>query len=67
VNYSLSGFVDWPIAGEFIAGGLVGGLLGMTLANRLSAQKNTLNRIFAMLIFAVAAYVLYRSGTTLMG
>jgi hypothetical protein len=66
VNYSLSGLVDWPVAGEFIAGGLVGGLLGMTLANRLSAQKNTLNRIFAVLIFAVAAYVLYRSGTTLM-
>lgn len=67
VNYSLSGLVDWPVAGEFIAGGIIGGLLGMTLANRLSAQKNTLNRIFAVLIFAVAAYVLYRSGTTLMG
>jgi hypothetical protein len=67
VNYSFSGLVNWPVAGEFIAGGVVGGLLGMTLANRLSAQKNTLNRIFAVLIFAVAAYVLYRSGTTLMG
>ena len=66
VNYSLSGLVDWPVAGEFIAGGVVGGLLGMMLANRLSAQKNTLNRIFAGLIFVVAAYVLYRSGTTLL-
>lgn len=43
-------------------GGVVGGLLGLMLANRLSVRKNTLNRIFAGLIFAVAAYVLYRSG-----
>jgi hypothetical protein len=67
VNYSFSGLVNWPVAGEFIAGGVVGGLLGLMLANRLSAQKNTLDRIFAGLIFVVAAYVLYRSGTTLMG
>ena len=66
VNYSFSGLVNWPVAGEFIAGGVVGGLLGLMLANRLSAQKNTLNRIFAGLIFVVAAYVLYRSGTTLL-
>ena len=66
VNYSRSGLVDWPIAGEFIVGGVVGGLLGLMLANRLSVRKNTLNRIFAGLIFAVAAYVLYRSGTTLL-
>ena len=67
VNYSLSGLVDWTLAGEFIVGGVVGGFLGMMLANRLSARKNTLNRIFAGLIFVVAAYVLYRSGATLMG
>ena len=66
VNYSFSGLVNWPVAGEFIAGGVVGGLLGLMLANRLSAQKNTLNRIFAGLIFVVTAYVLYRSGTTLL-
>jgi uncharacterized membrane protein YfcA len=67
LNYALSGLVDWPVAGEFIAGGIIGGFIGMTLANRLSVQKNTLNRIFAVLIFMVAFYVLYRSGMTLMG
>lgn len=67
LNYALSGLIDWSVAGEFIAGGIVGGVLGMTLANRLSRTKNTLNRIFAMLIFVVAAYVLDRSGRTLMG
>jgi uncharacterized membrane protein YfcA len=66
INYSLSGLVDWRIAGEFIAGGIVGGLAGMMLANRLSHSKDTLTRIFAALIFVVAAYVLYRSGQTMM-
>ena len=31
-NYVSSGLVDWKIAGEFIAGGLVGGWLGMSFA-----------------------------------
>ncbi|TWG95029.1 hypothetical protein L598_003000000130 [Mesorhizobium sp. J18] len=33
----------------------------MTLANRLSSGKNTLNRILAAIILVVALYVLYRS------
>jgi hypothetical protein len=66
INYSLSGLVDWGIAGEFIAGGIAGGLAGMTLANRLSHGKDKLKRIFAVLIFVVAAYVLHRSGQTMM-
>ena len=61
LNYAASGLVDWPVAFEFIAGGLAGGVAGMMIANRLSTGKNTLNRIFAGLIFVVAAYVLYRS------
>jgi uncharacterized membrane protein YfcA len=65
INYALSGLVDWSIAGEFIAGGIIGGLLGMALANRLSTKKNVLNRILAGLIFVVAGYILYRSGHAL--
>jgi uncharacterized membrane protein YfcA len=64
VNYSLSGMVDWKVAAEFISGGFLGGVLGMSLATRLSLQRNALNRIFAGLIFAIAAYVLYRSSST---
>jgi uncharacterized protein len=60
VNYSLSGLVDWFVAGEFIAGGVVGGFLGMRIANRLS-RKDTLRKVFGFLVIAVAAYVLYRS------
>ncbi len=61
LNYAISGLVDWPIAFEFIVGGIIGGIIGMMLANRLASGKDTLNRLFAGLIFAVAAYVLYRS------
>jgi len=66
-NYALSGMVDWTVVAEFIGGGIVGGLLGMTLATRLAGRKDTLNRIFAALIFVVAGYVLYRSGGQLFG
>lgn len=61
INYSLSGLVDWALAAEFIAGGVLGGIIGTVVATRLASHKNTLNRIFAAMIFVVAAYVIYRS------
>ncbi|PTM94151.1 sulfite exporter TauE/SafE family protein [Mycoplana dimorpha] len=61
LNYASSGLVDWVLAAEFIGGGVVGGVFGMLLATRLGAYKNVLNRLFAALIFTVAAYILYRS------
>ena len=61
-NYAISGLVDWRIAGEFIVGGFVGGWLGMTLAFRIASHKSALNTIFASIIFAVAAYMVYRTG-----
>ncbi|WP_372006491.1 sulfite exporter TauE/SafE family protein [Tistrella mobilis] len=60
-NYAVSGLVDWPIAVEYIAGGLAGGYLGMQLACRLATRKAALNRIFAGLVFVVALYMLYRN------
>jgi uncharacterized membrane protein YfcA len=66
VNYSLSGLVDWSLAGEFILGGVIGGMAGTLACTRLSTHKETLNRIFAGVIFLVAAYVIYHSlGATL--
>ncbi|MCB4824654.1 sulfite exporter TauE/SafE family protein [Roseicella sp. GB24] len=65
VNYAVSGLVDWPVAGLFIAGGVAGGALGMRLAVRLAGRKGMLTRVFAGVIFAVAAYMLYRSVGTL--
>jgi uncharacterized protein len=62
LNYALSGLIDWTIAAEYIAGGLVGGFLGLRLACHLAGHKGVLNRIFASVIFAVALYMLYRTG-----
>jgi uncharacterized membrane protein YfcA len=60
-NYALSGLVDWYLAGLFIMGGVVGGLLGARFATTLSGRKGALNTVFAALIFAVAAYMLVRT------
>lgn len=60
-NYALSGLVDWTVAGLFIAGGVVGGFAGMRAAVRLSTRKGALTQVFAGVLFAVAAYMLYRN------
>ncbi len=60
-NYAWSGLVDWPLAGLFVTGGLVGGLLGARSARSLADRKGALTTVFAVLIFAVALYMLVRS------
>lgn len=67
LNYAWSGMVDWMVAGQFIAGGLVGGGLGMMLATRLASHKNALARVFAALVIIVALFILYRSGAAFLG
>lgn len=59
--YAYDGLVDWRVAFEFIGGGVAGGIVGIGIAQRLSTKKGALNRLFAILVFAVAAYVLWRS------
>ena len=61
LNYARGGMVDWHLAAEFIAGGLVGGIAGMLLATRLSSSKTALNRIFAALVLSVGAYVIAKN------
>ena len=63
VNYAASSLVDWPVAAEFVAGGLLGGFGGMRLAGALADKKGALNRVFAAVVFAVAAYIMWRSLT----
>jgi uncharacterized protein len=60
LNYAGSGLIDWFLAAAFIAGGLLGSLLGSRTATRLSGSGQ-LATLFAGLIFAVAAYMLWRS------
>lgn len=60
-NYAVSGLIDWPIAAEFIAGGIVGGWLGALGARRLAKTRGALNLIFALAIIAVSVLMLVKS------
>lgn len=60
-SYAWSGLVDWPLAGLFILGGALGGLIGIGLARRLADHKHALPRIFAGIVIAVGLYVVARS------
>ena len=60
-NYAISGLIDWWIAGLFIAGGAVAGVLGTRAAVNFAHHKGLLNRIFAVILFVVALYMLLRS------
>lgn len=65
-SYALSGLVAWGIAAAFITGGLAGSLIGGRLAVRLSARRGALTKIFAALIFVVAAYMLWQASGALL-
>jgi uncharacterized protein len=60
-NYAISGLVDWPIAGLFIVGGVVGGILGLRGAKALAVRAVLARGLFAGLILAVAVYVGWRA------
>ena len=60
-NYALSGLVDWPVAAEFIGGGIVGGWLGALGARRLAKTRGALHLVFALAIIAVAILMLFKS------
>lgn len=61
-NYAASGLVDWLLAAIFLAGGVLGGVMGAALAKRLADKRGVLSTAFSFVIFAVAAYMLVRSG-----
>jgi uncharacterized protein len=61
LSYALARAIDWPLALCLIGGGAIGGLAGAHLARRLATRRGALDRIFACMLFVIAAYVLYRS------
>jgi uncharacterized protein len=63
LNYAFSGFIDWPLAAIFIAGGLIGSVLGAMSAKRLDATKGLLNALFAGLVITIAIYMFFRGLT----
>jgi uncharacterized membrane protein YfcA len=60
-SYAWSGLISWGSAGLFVAGGIAGGLLGTRLARLASARRGALNTVFAVVIIAVALYMLARN------
>lgn len=67
ISYAMSGLVDWHVAALFVVGGAAGGMGGRLLAQRLSADKTVLTRIFAAIVALVGAYVVLRGLATLSG
>jgi len=61
LNYAASGLIDWRVAAEFIAGGIVGGWLGALGAHRLAQTRGALNVVFAFAIVAVALFMLVKN------
>lgn len=59
-SYALSGFVDWVLVGELIAGGLAGSLLGIALSKRLAGHRRTMELGFAAMVILIGGYVTAR-------
>ena len=57
-SYALSGLVDWWLAGLFIAGGVLGGLGGISLGKQLADRKRALSLTFAGVVIVVGVYVM---------
>jgi uncharacterized membrane protein YfcA len=60
-SYAWSGLISWGLAGLFVAGGIAGGLVGTRSARLLSERRGALNIVFAVVIIAVALYMLARN------
>ncbi len=59
-NYAVSGLVDWGIAGFFIFGGLLGGLVGIGAGKLLGKSTNGLNYIFSAIVISVGAWIVFQ-------
>jgi uncharacterized membrane protein YfcA len=60
-SYAWSGLIFWKLAGLFVAGGIAGGLIGTRSARLLAGRRGALNIVFAVVIIAVALYMLARN------
>ena len=57
-SYALSGQLVWPLFGALVGGGLIGTLVALPLAKRLESRAQLARRLFAVLVIAVALYIL---------
>jgi uncharacterized membrane protein YfcA len=59
-SYALSGYVDWPLVGLLVLGGLAGSLPGQWAGRALAGHKQLLTAGFAVLVMAIGAFVVWR-------
>jgi len=60
-SYAIADLVRWDIAGFFIVGGFLGGLIGRAASPYLGQRKALVQRAFSLLIFVTAAYLVVRA------
>ena len=60
-SYAFSDLVLWDVAGLFVLGGFLGGLIGQRLSAAIANRKGTLTLMFAEFIFITAAYIGWKS------
>lgn len=58
-----TGSIDWPLTISFGAAGMVGAWGGAHWAGRMSSER--LQRLFALMLVAVAAFIIARNGVSL--
>lgn len=61
LNYAVSRLVDWRLAGLVVAGGALGGAVGLVMAKSLTSRALLARRAFAVLVLLVAGYVAWRA------
>ncbi|MGE0701676.1 MAG: sulfite exporter TauE/SafE family protein [Hyphomicrobiaceae bacterium] len=59
-NYAASDLIDWRLVALFVAGGVLGSLVGGRLAQRLSTRKAALTQVFAGIVASAGLYVVWR-------
>lgn len=57
-SYAASGFVAWPLFAALVGGGAVGTLAAMPLTKSFAARPRLARSAFALLVIAVAIYIL---------
>jgi uncharacterized protein len=58
MSYAASGQLVWPLFGALVAGGAAGTLAALPLANRLESHVGLARTFFALMVIAVALFIL---------
>lgn len=58
-SYAASGLVSWPLFGALVLGGIAGTFSSMPVSHRLAGQPRVARTLFAMMVIAVAVYILF--------